>query len=178
MVREAGNRRREITEGDFQRLFPRLVALFRRKGASLETARDLAQTTLLEVHKSLASFEERSAFDTWVLGIAKKVWLHHLRDTKREKRDGKEVALETAEAVPVRDQSVASSEERAIWRDLIRRAGEILTALPEQMRQAFQLHVVDGLKYRHIAVLLGISENRVSSLIYQARQKLRQALRE
>ncbi len=44
--------------------------------------------------------------------------------------------------------------------------------LPEEQQQPLLL-LAQGFKYRQIAQLLGVSENRVSSLIHQARKKLR-----
>lgn len=163
--------RSEITEEDFSRLYPKLVATFCRKGASPEDARELAQETLLQAHRGLANFEGRSAFDTWVISIGKQQWLKKWRDRGRLKRSAEELSLEAAE---VRGQPLAerSHEERVIAKDQLGRTRQSILKLPQAMRDALTLHV-EGHKYRAIAVLLGVSENQVASLIHQARRKLR-----
>ena len=173
--RKGPSRRRGITEEDYYRLHPKLVGLFRRRGVPPEDARELAQDTLLQAYKNLASFEDRAAFDTWVLSIAKNRWLHHRRDKARMKRSAEEIPLDVAASsghVP----TVNGHEARVIARDLLSRVRQSMRRLPEAMRQALLLHA-DGHKYREIASLLGVNVNQVSSLIHQARAKLRREAR-
>lgn len=169
-----GTTRRELSEADFARLHPKLISLFRRLGMSLESARDLAQETFLQVCISLESFEGRSNLDTWVYGIGKKVWLKSLRSGGALKRDAPEVEIgdsgadEGAEASP-------TLEEQLVGQDLLDRVKISIRTLPASMRDSLVMYA-DGSKYREIAVRLGISESRVASLIYQARAKLRREL--
>lgn len=168
----AAEHRKTITEDDFYRLHPKLVAIFRRQGASPEDARELTQETLMLAHKSLESFQGRSTFDTWVISIAKQTWLKDCRDRGRLKRTSvEEVSFATAE---LRGQTPyeKSHEDRAIAKDRLTHLSRSIKELPQSMRDALILHV-KGHKYRAIAVLLDLSENRVSSLIHQARRKLR-----
>jgi RNA polymerase sigma-70 factor (ECF subfamily) len=164
--------RRSLTEGDFHRLHPKLIAMFRRAGASSEEARDLAQETLLQAHRGLASFHEHSRLDTWVCSIAKHVWLHHWRARGRQKRRLEGTSPGTSAASPEPKERSFDPEDRLIARDMIDHARRAIAALPEAMRRALLLHV-HGHKYRAIAVLLGVNENHVSSLIHQAREKIR-----
>lgn len=167
----------EITREDYQRLHPKLVGAFCRLGASAEEARDLTQETLLQAHKGLASFRGRSELDTWVVSIGKKVWLKHYRDQCRLKRSAEEIPFEAAEVLPDKAPKEKSHEDLVIARDLLARARIAILGLPEAMRQAFTLHL-EGRKYRHIAALMDISENRVSSLVHQAREKMRRQAQE
>ena len=175
--RKSPSGRRDITAEDYHRLQPKLVTLFRRKAVSQEDARDLAQETLLQAHRNLASFQERSAFDTWVVSIAKNIWLHYCRDQGRMKRDAEELPLDAAASDPRHVPSVNSHEGQVIDRDRLARVGKLMRQLPEAMKQALLLHA-EGHKYRHIATLLGVNVNQVSSLIHQARAKLRREARE
>ena len=159
-----------IDEETFDRLWPKLVARFRRLGASAEDAQDLSQKTLMEAHRDCASFQGQADFDTWVISIAKNKWLQHLRHQGRLKRKAAETPLETLPAAP--SDTRPDPETEALSYDLIARAQEAIKSLPEQMQQALLLFV-KGRKYRDIAVVLGVNENRVSSLIHQARSKLR-----
>ncbi len=161
-----------IGEQDFKRLHRRVVAQFRKKGVREDEALDLAQDTLLQVHKSFASFEERAELDTWVLSIAKNRWLQHCRNQGRMKRSAEEVAIETLSEKATPAGSAAGPEETTLARERLARTKAFIKKLPEPMQQAFILSI-QGRKYRAIAVLLGVDENRVSSLIHQARSKLR-----
>lgn len=158
-----------MTQEDFKRLYPKVVAVLRKAGVSNEEARDLTQTALLEAHRSFPKFEGRSDLDTWVVSIAKNLLLQHRRNRGRLKRAAEEVALD--DALPV-----ASFEDEIIARDLMKQAYSAIRRLPEEQQQPLVL-MARGLKYREIAKILDISENRVSSLIYQARKKLRLELR-
>ncbi len=166
---EGGPGRREISAEDFHRLHPKLVAAFRRQDATPDEARELTNETFLRTHRSLGNFEGRSELDTWVLSIAKTVWLQHRRDRRRLKRYAPEVAIEAAAfEIPDRrknpEEEVIDSSQLAWTRRAIQR-------LPEAMREPLYLYL-DGRKYREIARQLDISESRVASLIHQAKQKL------
>ena len=45
---------------------------------------DLSQDTFLQVMKSLYRYEAKSSERTWIMGIAKHIWLDHLRKKKVE----------------------------------------------------------------------------------------------
>jgi len=49
-------------------------------------------------------------------------------------------------------------------------------ALDPELRAAFELHYLDGLRYREIATRLGIPENTVASRLFRARKALRDQL--
>lgn len=169
LITEEALGRPGITLEDFERLYPKVVAVLRKKGVSYEDACDLAQTALLEAHKSFHKFQGRSDLDTWVVSIAKNLLLQDLRNRRRQKR--------SAEEVPLDDSLHAEGfEEQVIARDLMEQACKAIRALPEEQQQPLVL-LGRGFKYREIAKILNISENRVSSLIHQARKKLRRELR-
>ncbi len=172
-----GRGRREITEEDFRRLHPKLLAAFRQLGCGREESRDLTQETLLRAHRNLGSFRQRAQLDTWVVSIGKKVWLQHVRDQNRLKRSASEISLETARSRPMSAPSIRSHEAVVIAKDAMARLDRSIRRLPEDMQQALTLHA-RGHKYREIAGLMGVPENRVSSLIYQARQRLRRELQD
>jgi RNA polymerase sigma-70 factor (ECF subfamily) len=174
---EKGDGLRRITEEDFFRVQPKLVARFRWLGASREEARDLTQETFLRAQRGLDTFEGRSQLDTWLVSIAKRVWLQNRRDHRRQKRSAVEVSLEILQGTADVPSAALDLEGDVIARDRLVRAKQAIKELPEAMRQALTLHL-EGHKYHRIAALLRVSENQVSSLIHQARQKLRRVVSE
>lgn len=164
--------RREITQADFERVFPKIVARFRKAGATEADACDLAQETLLKAYRNLHTFAGRAEFDTWVIAIAKRTWSQFRRDQQRIKRSAEEVSLAVVESTPLEPRASEDVEQAVISRDLLARARRGFEQLPAFLREPFLLSL-NGQKYREIATLLRIPENRVASLIHQAREKLR-----
>lgn len=54
------------------------------KCGSSHTAMDLTQDTFLQVMNSFYRFQGKSSERTWIMGIAKHIWLDHLRKKKVE----------------------------------------------------------------------------------------------
>ncbi len=168
--------RRIIDWNDFDRLHPKLVAQFRRLGTSLEDASELTQETFVQAHKSAQTFEGRSQFDTWMLSIAKKVWLKSLRHKLTQKRQAKEISLDSSPQLTEIPSVTTSVEDLLVSREFLSRVSCSIRELPEVMGKAVVMHY-EGHKYREIAQHLGITDSRVASLIHQARKKLRRQYR-
>ncbi len=158
-------------------LFPALVGFLRGRGLGAEEAQDLAQETLWAAWESRDGYRREASLKTWVFGIAKKKWLEWRRNRSRLKRDGIELALaeETdGEEVGVTLESGDPDPEAAMLaRERYELVRSSLSTLPREMSTALVLHVEQERSYKEIAALLRSNVNHVSSLIYQARQKLR-----
>ena len=164
--------RKEIEPEDYWRLHPKLISAFCKRGVTREEARELTQETFLQACRGLGSFEERSELDTWVLSIGKRVWLKRLRSRRTQKRNAEELPLE-AELTNGRTALQSPTfESEVVNQDFLIQVSHSIQKLPEAMRIALLMYA-RGIKYREIAVQLGIKENRVASLIHQARTKLR-----
>ncbi|MCB1057970.1 MAG: RNA polymerase sigma factor [Acidobacteria bacterium] len=168
-----------LSDETWRRLLPMLVKRFMGLCHSRELARDLAQETLLRVHTSLESFRGEAALDTWVISISKHVWLHHLRFHGQKKRDGEEVPLVDEELGAGHELFPGSAprpspEQLAIDRSRVGWARQEVAGMPGEMRHALMLYVA-GQPYAEIARLLQISVSQVSSLIHQARKRLRRS---
>lgn len=177
-------------EESFRRLFEghyRLIRYhFRRQGVSSEEVEDLTQETFLRVYRSLDDFRGEARFATWLLRIADNV----LRNVWKRRRS----ARHHATVVPLGPESPGDAgaiapEDRVARRDpgpldalLDReRYGQVLHELrtmPPQMRQCVSLRLFQGLRYREIARVLGISLDAVRVQLDRGRRRLRQALGE
>lgn len=160
-------------------LFPALVGFLRGRGLGAEEAQDLAQETLWAAWESRDGYRQEASLKTWVFGVAKKKWLEWRRNRGRLKRDGIELALAEdtdGEEVGVTLESGDPDPEAAMLaRERYELVRSSLATLPREMSAALVLHVEQERSYKEIAALLRSNVNHVSSLIYQARQKLRRA---
>lgn len=87
-------------------------------------AEDLTQDTFVQVIRSIANFQGKSSERTWMLGIARYVWLSHLRKQKPTvelhdqvwSRPQEEPALyqQVLEQIKQRDEKAYTVEWRAI----------------------------------------------------------------
>ena len=145
-------------------------------GASDGEIEDLVQETFYEAHHSLERFEGNSSIDTWVVSIAKGVWLHYKRKQRALMRKAQEASLDQPESRTTRTSlksTVPSPEVMASNREDLRKVQAVLSGLPQKLCQPLLLQA-KGFTYEQIASLLGISPDLASSRIFQARDKLRQ----
>ncbi len=143
-----------------------------------EQARDVVQEAFLKAYGSLARFEGRSSFYTWLYRLAMNVCL----DKKRRDRSDREVEWDEERAGEL-DLGAAGAGvgfadpvlqlERAQLRSLLAGAVE---DLPSDARRTFLLREVDGLSYAEIARSLRIPQGTVMSRLHYARRRLRAAL--
>ena len=133
----------------------------RRVGDDL--GQDAAQETFITMQRTIGGFEGRSAFETWLLGIAH----NHCRNLARKKmRDP--LALDEAFESPSRDHGdhVAANES-------LRCA---MAKLSPEHREVILLHEVEGLTYAEVAEIAGIPEGTVKSRLYHAFKNLREIM--
>ena len=110
-----------------------LVFRFCARRVGAELAQDAAQETFLTAHKSIRRFDGRSAFSTWLLGIAH----NHCRNLSR--KHGHEAAW-----LDGIDKAMDSGERSLIDRHALR---EALAKLSPEHREAVLLHEIEGLTY-------------------------------
>lgn len=175
----------EILEGaPSEARFRRLVDLycqplcrfFARRGFSPEDCRDLTQEVFLGIYSGIGSFRREAGFETWMWKIATNAYRKRRRWRTAAKRAGPEVPLE--ETVEAAEASVASasSEDEILERERADLLSEAIRGLPDQMRKCLMLRVYQDLKYREIAVTMGLSTETVKAHLFQARRKLQHEL--
>ncbi|MCX2479711.1 RNA polymerase sigma-70 factor [Pedobacter sp. MC2016-15] len=71
------------------------------------------------------------------------------------------------------DQELITPDEYYIEKETLDLFKQELNALPEKMREVFELSRTEGLSHKEIAKKLGISERTVKKQIYMALKKLR-----
>ncbi len=110
-------------------------------------------------------------FDLWV----RKISVNYIIDEFRKNKKYKEI-IDLTE-VPIEDHSNYAEDpiNDRINKEEINLA---ISTLPEMNRTVFNLYVIDGYKHEEIAEMLGISSNTSKVHLHQAKNKLREALKD
>ncbi len=127
---------------------------------------DLQQELLLKLWLSLPAFAGQSKPSTWIYRVCLNTALTWRRGTtRREKRIEPGVDLAS---VPT---DAASPADRAGDRELLEKLFAAIHALPVSER-ALILLSLDGLAYREIADITGLTDNHVGVALTRARKRL------
>lgn len=130
-----------------------------------ETAKDLAQETMVKAILAFGRFRAESSVRTWLLSIAANLY----RDSRRRRRS---LPLEAADEA--HDGGRASDAAlRGIDAALARKA---LSELPEKKRKVLVLRTEFGYSYEEIAAMLRCPVGTVRSRIHEAVVALRAAM--
>jgi len=149
-----------------------LLRVARTYTATEEDREDLVQDMLVQLWGSLPRFEGRARESTWIYRVALNTALAWRRaDSRRRQRFQPALALEAiAVDAPDHAQGLANEEVLARLYDAIR-------SLPKVDAALVMLHL-DGLSYREIAEVLGISETNVGVKLTRARRTLAEWMKE
>jgi len=129
-------------------------------------AEDLTQETFLKAFAALARFQAGSNFRAWLYRIAHNSFINQRRAAKRQRE-------KLPEDLPGREPGPAERAEHSEERALL---AEAVTRLPPEFRAAFLLRVEEGLSFRQIANVLGLTEETARWRVFKARQKLLRVL--
>ena len=136
-------------------------------------AEDLAQETFARALSRLSAFDGRSAFETWLHGIAINVVRAHWRGSGRRERAYDRLALHLA----IRDPQNPGNPELSHARK--QRASallEIVRDLPPNLREAYVLLDLRELPREEVATQLGITTANLSVRASRARARVREEL--
>src|ERR1043166_5796287 len=155
----------------------RLYAVAYRMLGHRADAEDAVQRALLKCFAARASYSPRWAVSTWLYRAVANVCIDELR---RRKVRGEQLSLDdvadTARAQRSGTMTAArpgaSPPPTSITLDLTR----ALTRVPREARVLLALHYVDGLGYRELADIRGISVNTVKSQLARGKAILKKAL--
>jgi len=143
-----------------------------------EDAEDMTQEVFTEVFRSVSGFREQSKLSTWIYRITVTKSLELIRSRQRDKRKGIILSLFGKEHllnVTADEQfyhpgiSLENKEMSAALFNAIRR-------LPLKQRTAFTLNKLENLSYSELADVMDISVSSVESLLFRAKQKLKELL--
>jgi len=149
----------------------RMRRLSRVYAGDAEAARDLYQEMLLQVWRSLPSFEGRSEPGTWLYRVALNTALQRRR--RRDRR--RDATLDPDD--PLRDRAFAGPEERL---EEVRRTERLYEAIDRlgEGERALALLYLEEKSYAEISEILGITENHVGVKLHRIKKKLSDLVKE
>lgn len=137
-------------------------------------AEDAAGEAFLKARQSLAAYDPSREMRPWLFSIAANHCVDLLRRRATERRLFEERDLDPgglADRGPSPLRQVLRAEERAAVRAAV-------DGLPAKYRVPLVLRHFGELDYDAIAEVLGVTRNQVGTLLFRARRRLRERLRE
>ena len=144
-----------------------------------DTARDLAQEVFIKVYTSLATFDPRYRFTTWLYRIASNCAIDHLRK-RRPLTCSLTVPAAESEDRGQSDREFAGTDptphQLLRCREIQERLEASVKALPSSYRQLILLRHQKHCRYDEIARITGLPIGTVKNRIFRAREILRSQL--
>jgi RNA polymerase sigma-70 factor (ECF subfamily) len=157
------------------RIFGHFFRLFNNR----QDAEDLAQEVFLRLYRSRKRYQPRARFATWLFHITQNVARNAIRSRRRRPC----VRLETLAGAyegPLlesllfdRGEEPSRPVERAEVADRVRAA---VSTLAGRQRTAVVLHQLEDRTYNEVAAEMAMSPEAAKSLLYRARNQLRECL--
>jgi len=140
---------------------------------SREDALEAVQESFIHVMRGIQTFRGQSSFRTWLYRIVTHAALDYRRWRALRVADSLDGDTSTEPAVQSGDRS---PQDAAADRDLGAAIDKALSNISEKNRAALILYAIEGMSYKEVAEVLGISIGTVMSRIFNARQRLRELL--
>jgi RNA polymerase sigma-70 factor (ECF subfamily) len=151
----------------FERYSPAVFGYLHRMSGDPHLAEDLTSETFYRALRSIDGFRGDSSVKTWLLRIARNLYLN------RKRRDERTSSLDELEEKGMMKAAEDPNPESRFIRqeesDVARRA---LRALTEDDRSILLLSAEEGLSCREIGEVLGISVTAVKTRLFRARRRL------
>ncbi|MCX6955955.1 MAG: sigma-70 family RNA polymerase sigma factor [Verrucomicrobia bacterium] len=132
---------------------------------------DLFQEMALQLWRSIPAFRGQAADSTWIYRVCLNTAMTWRRGSMRRERDlvpGADLGRVSAES--------ASPAEDAGQRDLLEKLYAAIQTMPDFDR-ALILMTLDGLAYREMAEVTGLTENHVGVALTRARKRLAELMK-
>jgi RNA polymerase sigma factor (sigma-70 family) len=144
---------------------------------NIADAEDTLQEALLKAYIHIGSFEEKSAFSTWLTRIAMNSALMSLRKKRSRPAYSFESGPDADDIkLPEPTEPSRNPEESCIQNALASELARAIQYLPPSLRDVLEIRYREDASVSKIAKRFGISESAVKSRLLRARLKLRRHL--
>lgn len=160
------------------RYAPRVFGYFCRQLRDRSDAEDLTQEVFLRLYRARRRYRPRARFATWIFHITQNVARNALRSKRRHpcvNLDSEAAASRGLLEALLLDRGDAPSRplERDEIADVVRAA---VAELASRQRTALELHQFHDRTYAQVAAELDMTPKAAKSLLYRARNQLREVL--
>ncbi len=136
-------------------------------------AEDIAQQVFLNVWKSAPRWRPEAKVTTWLMTITKRLVFNESRRRSRSRILTRKCEDDPSPEIP---GATPSPDREILERELHEAIGTAMTLLPAKERMAVVLRRYEGMSYEEIASVLGPTVPAVKSLLFRARNTLREKL--
>jgi RNA polymerase sigma-70 factor (ECF subfamily) len=157
---------RQVYETYKDRVYSIAICFFEGDEAA---AKDITQQVFLKLMTSIASFENRSEFSTWLYRVVTNACLDRKRSLRRWLFFGSSVEIQ----LPDKSRSI---EERYIHREMEKSVRDAIATLKPKLRIAILLKYFEDLSYDEMAKALGCSKGTVASRLNRGHRILARKL--
>ena len=140
-----------------------------------EGAEDIAQQVFVKVWQSAPRHRPEAKFTTWLLTIVRNLVFNEIR--RRRRGFLQPFETEDGNAPEIRDEGMRDAPTELGDRELREAVDAAIASLPEAQRMAIILRRFEGMSYGDIAEVLKTSVPAVKSLLFRAREDLREKLK-
>ncbi len=157
-----------------------LNTIFRYIGNQAE-AEDLSQEVFIRVFKFAKRYRPQAKFTTWLYRIITNICLNYHRQKKRKPSvsldspvfiEGEELPRQISLPSDTQPDVILERQEK----DSVIR--EAIDSLPEKQKMAVILQRFEGLSYGEISKIMGCSVSAIESLLFRAKQALKEKLKD
>lgn len=162
LVRQAQAGDRPAFAALVERYWDRLYRWLCRLTRDGPAAEDLTQETFLKAFAAVQSFQAGSNFRAWLFRIGHNNFVNYRRSQRHTR----------APLVPEAAVDPRGPVGEALSREALQLVADAVAKLPSDFRGALTLRVEEGLSFRDIAGVMGITEETARWRVFKARQKL------
>ena len=166
LVRQARSGDRAAFDALVRRHFAAVYRMLHRLVGNHEDAEDLAQDCFVRAWGALAWYDDTGSVGPWLRRIA----LHLAHDHHRRRGRRPSGSDEGLEALP--DAAGRGPQGESSRRELGARVRAGIEGLPERLRAAFVLRVLEGLEYEEVGRATGVTPATARTHVMQARKRL------
>ena len=141
-----------------------------------QDAEDLAQDVFIRAFGSLARFEGRAKFTTWVYGIMLNTVRSHWRRAGRRAVVSLDVSADDDHPNPGPPATGDGPVDASLRREEVRHVRAAIAGLDSDLREITVLRDIEGLAYEELAQVLGVPIGTVKSRLHRARRQLKDRL--
>ncbi len=137
-----------------------------------EDARDVSQEAFIKAFKNFQSYDESSAFSTWLYRIAVNTAIDFVRRRKKENN----ISFEDYIVDEKNQNSDSGIEEKVISKEGVKNIISAVNMLDDEFKTVIVLRDMEGMDYKEISDITGLPLGTVKSRLSRGRGKLRQMI--